>query len=329
MISAAGLIGHIGSTLNYRNADAFASHAGTAPVQCSSGKYQSVRLNTGGNRQLNRCLHNIANSQMHATGHAGKVYYDRKRSEGKTHREAMRCLKRRLAAVVFRALKSASSPAAKSRPVQHKPSLDPTPLPKPVTPGKVGLRSRAHFDCAPVQAPARGASTDQAHVERVGNGKVARLRRARLGAQENLPRGTPAPGAIQRHAIDGRRCRADGRRHRAGVCAHGHEVLLNDVDEARIRRGIDGIAKRLQRDVTRAHDGRSARAHSRTHRSRGRTSTISTSRSRSKPRPKISTPRSTCSTGSTRTPRPTRSSPPTPVRCRSPRSARRRANPSA
>ena len=31
--------------------------------------------------------------------------------------------------------------------------------------------------------------------------------------------------------------------------AHGHEVLLNDVDEARIKHGIDGIAKRLQRDV--------------------------------------------------------------------------------
>ena len=29
----------------------------------------------------------------------------------------------------------------------------------------------------------------------------------------------------------------------------GHEVLLNDVDEARIRRGIDGIAKRLDREV--------------------------------------------------------------------------------
>lgn len=109
VISAAGLIGHVGSTQNYRNADAFASHAGAAPVQCSSGKFQSVRVNTGGNRQLNRCLHNIANSQMHAAGHAGKVYYDRKRSEGKTHREAMRCLKRRLATVVFRALRAAQS----------------------------------------------------------------------------------------------------------------------------------------------------------------------------------------------------------------------------
>jgi 3-hydroxybutyryl-CoA dehydrogenase len=31
--------------------------------------------------------------------------------------------------------------------------------------------------------------------------------------------------------------------------SHGHEVLLNDVDAARIRQGIDGIAKRLDRDV--------------------------------------------------------------------------------
>ena len=33
------------------------------------------------------------------------------------------------------------------------------------------------------------------------------------------------------------------------LAAKGHEVVLNDVDEARIRTGIDGIAKRLERDV--------------------------------------------------------------------------------
>lgn len=109
IISAAGLIGHSGAMLNYRNADAFAAHAGTAPIQCSSGKHQSVRLNTGGNRQLNRCLHNIANTQMRTDGHVGRIYYERKRAEGKTHREAMRCLKRRLASVVFRILNAADS----------------------------------------------------------------------------------------------------------------------------------------------------------------------------------------------------------------------------
>ena len=103
-VTAAGIIGNVGSMLNYRSADAFASHAGAAPVPCSSGKFSSVRLNTGGNRQLNRCLHNIANVQMRTQGHLGKAYYDRKRAEGKTHREAMRCLKRKLATVVFRTL---------------------------------------------------------------------------------------------------------------------------------------------------------------------------------------------------------------------------------
>jgi 3-hydroxybutyryl-CoA dehydrogenase len=33
------------------------------------------------------------------------------------------------------------------------------------------------------------------------------------------------------------------------LAAKGHEVLLNDVDEARIRKGIDGMAKRLDREV--------------------------------------------------------------------------------
>lgn len=119
MISAAGLIGHAGAIANYRDHGTFASHAGVAPVVCSSGQYQSVRVNSGGNRQLNRCLHNIANVQMRTEGHPGKLYYDRKRSEGKTHREAMRRLKRRLATVIFRLLKSAA--------IRHK-LLAPLPL---------------------------------------------------------------------------------------------------------------------------------------------------------------------------------------------------------
>lgn len=107
VISAAGLIGHTGSVSNYRSDDAFAAHAGVAPIPCSSGQYRSVRVNTGGNRQLNRCLHNLANTQLRTPNHIGKAYYDRKRSEGKTHREAMRCLKRSLARVVFHILRDA------------------------------------------------------------------------------------------------------------------------------------------------------------------------------------------------------------------------------
>jgi transposase len=106
-VVAAGLIGHAGSLENCRNAAAFAMRAGAAPVPCSSGRNQTVRVNTGGDRQLNRCLHTIAITQVRARSHAGRIYYDRKRAEGKTHRQALRSLKRQLATVVFYRLVSA------------------------------------------------------------------------------------------------------------------------------------------------------------------------------------------------------------------------------
>jgi hypothetical protein len=61
----------------------------------------AVRVNTGGDRQLNRLLHVIAVAQVATTAHAGRQYYERKRTEGKTHLSAMRCLKRQLATVVY------------------------------------------------------------------------------------------------------------------------------------------------------------------------------------------------------------------------------------
>jgi transposase len=100
-VVAAGLIGHAGLLENCRNAAAFAMRAGAAPVPCSSGRNQSVRVNTGGDRQLNRCLHTMAITQVRERSHVGRIYYDRKRAEGKTHRQALRSLKRQLATVVF------------------------------------------------------------------------------------------------------------------------------------------------------------------------------------------------------------------------------------
>lgn len=112
LVTASGLIGHSGLMSNYRSVDEYASHTGTAPVSCSSGKHSAMRLNTGGNRQLNRCLHTIANTQIRTAGHEGQAYYERKRAEGKTHRAAMRCLKRKLANVVYRLLLAANAEIA-------------------------------------------------------------------------------------------------------------------------------------------------------------------------------------------------------------------------
>ncbi len=100
-VVASGLVGHAGAMTNYRNAAAFAAKCGAAPVPCSSGRHISVRLNTGGDRQLNRLLHVVAMTQVRAPAHPGRRYYERKRSEGKAHRAALRCLKRQLATVVY------------------------------------------------------------------------------------------------------------------------------------------------------------------------------------------------------------------------------------
>lgn len=107
-VTAAGLIGHAGNLRNCRNADAFAMRAGTAPVSCSSGRHAAVRVNLGGNRKLNALLHSIAIHQMRADGHPSRVYYERKRNEGKTQRAALRALKRRLSVVVYYRLVAAA-----------------------------------------------------------------------------------------------------------------------------------------------------------------------------------------------------------------------------
>ena len=101
VIISAGLIGHAGNMENCRNADAFAMRSATAPVSCSSGNSRAVRVNCGGDRQLNKLIHQIAVSQIRVKEHAGRVYYDRKISEGKTPKEARRCLKRRLATIIY------------------------------------------------------------------------------------------------------------------------------------------------------------------------------------------------------------------------------------
>ena len=100
-VVAAGLVGHAGDMRNCRSAAAFAAKCGAAPVSCSSGRNVAVRVNTGGDRQMNRLLHIIAMAQVRAAAHPGRRYYDRKRAEGKTHLAAMRCLKRQLATIVY------------------------------------------------------------------------------------------------------------------------------------------------------------------------------------------------------------------------------------
>jgi transposase len=104
-LTAAKLLCEIGPIQRFRSDAQLARHAGVAPLDASSGKHQRHRLDRGGNRQLNCALHRIAVTQGCVHGPA-KAYLERKQSEGKSRREALRCLKRQLARTVYTTLRN-------------------------------------------------------------------------------------------------------------------------------------------------------------------------------------------------------------------------------
>ena len=108
----------------------FASYSGTAPIDVSSGDHDRHRLNRGGNRRLNHVLHVAAITQARMPGD-GRDYYLRKRAGGKTHLEALRCLKRRISDVVYRCLvadRTAMSPGGQVGASLQSSAADPIPM---------------------------------------------------------------------------------------------------------------------------------------------------------------------------------------------------------
>jgi transposase len=80
---------------------AFARCNGTAPVPASSGKTVRHRLSRGGDRQVNNAIHTIALIRAKHQPET-RAYLDRRISEGKTKREAMRALKRHISRDLFK-----------------------------------------------------------------------------------------------------------------------------------------------------------------------------------------------------------------------------------
>ena len=98
---AARLLIDVGDVTRFPARAHFASWNGTAPTGASSGDQVRHRLSRAGNRQINRVLHIMAVVQLRHRDSEGRAYYDRKVAAGKTPREAMRCLKRRLSDIVY------------------------------------------------------------------------------------------------------------------------------------------------------------------------------------------------------------------------------------
>ena len=102
-ILAARIIGTVGDVARFPTKAHFASYSGTAPVEASSGEVVRHRLSLAGNRHLNYALHMVATSQARSDTPGG-AYYRKKMAEGKSRKEALRCLKRRVSDAVFRSL---------------------------------------------------------------------------------------------------------------------------------------------------------------------------------------------------------------------------------
>jgi transposase len=102
-VVAALVIGHSGDVRRFASRNHYASYNGTAPLEASSGPRKRHRLNPRGNRQLNHALHMTAVTQIR-NDTPGRAYYRRKLEEGKSKKEALRALKRRISDAVYRAL---------------------------------------------------------------------------------------------------------------------------------------------------------------------------------------------------------------------------------
>jgi transposase len=92
-----------------RNEAAFANLAGVAPIPASSGQRTRYRLNRGGDRQLNRALHTVVLTRARCDQNT-KNYIAQRLADGKTERDARRCLKRYLARHFYRLLENPPTP---------------------------------------------------------------------------------------------------------------------------------------------------------------------------------------------------------------------------
>jgi transposase len=112
-ILAARIIGTVGDVGRFPTKAHFASYSGTAPLEASSGEVVRHRLSLAGNRKLNYALHMVATCQARSDARGG-TYYRKKIAEGKSRKEALRCLKRRVCDAVFRTLMADSQRPSRS-----------------------------------------------------------------------------------------------------------------------------------------------------------------------------------------------------------------------
>ena len=174
-VIAGRILAEVGDVARFATKDAFASYNGTAPIDASSGEQVRHRLSRAGNRRINHALHMMAVTQIRYPGTPGRLYYERKRTEGKTPKEALRCLKRRLSDLVYYQL------IADRQGTINRCGSPTTPLPTRST--STSLASRSREAAPPPRPPHHPAQKDSSR----STGKTA----ASLASRSS----TPAPAS--------------------------------------------------------------------------------------------------------------------------------------
>jgi len=111
-VIAATVTGYVADASRFPSRDNFAAYDGTAPIEVSSGNRKIYRLSRRGNRRLNHAIHMAAVTQIRHRHSEGRAYYDRKLAEGKTPKEALRSLKRRVSDAIYSRLQADARRAA-------------------------------------------------------------------------------------------------------------------------------------------------------------------------------------------------------------------------
>ena len=111
-VIAAITLAEVQDVSRFPGRDHFAAYNGTAPIEVSSGKRKVHRLSRRGNRRLNHAVHMAAITQIRHLHSEGRAYYDKKLAEGKSPKEALRALKRRISDALYRHLRADARRAA-------------------------------------------------------------------------------------------------------------------------------------------------------------------------------------------------------------------------
>ena len=152
-VIAGTITGDIADVSRFPGRDHFASYNGTAPVEVSSGNRKVHRLSLRGNRRINHAIHMTAITQIRHRHSDGRAYYEKKLAEGKTHKEALRSLKRRISDAIFACLladarRAGQRPAGRAREGDQGATLTPARPHAPNTGSWTSHSRTGHHDTA-------------------------------------------------------------------------------------------------------------------------------------------------------------------------------------